>query len=131
MSDEFQGEPIRKNFGRWSVTPKCCCCAPRVIDEMLFDREETENTWDLSEFYDKENIGPPGGFWRLTNNYQSYVPEQKGCIDEEGKLLDLPESISSTSYKYDWLFKLEIGCPTGDGKQIEWPDNKKTSIYSC
>ncbi len=131
MSDEFEGEPIRKNFGRWSVTPKCCCCVPRELDRRLFDREDHENTWDLSEYYEQTGIGPPGGYWRLTNNYQNYVPEEKGCIDEEGRLTGLPQRISSDSYKYDWLFKLEIGCPKEDGINIEWPGNVTTRIYSC
>jgi hypothetical protein len=122
---------IRKNFGRWSVTPKCCCCVPELLDSFETGLPDEPIPWDLSEYYEKENIATPGSYWRLTNQYMSYVPEEKGCVDETGKLVGLPESIAPTSYKYLWIFKLEIGCLTEDGTQIEWPENKKTSVFSC
>jgi hypothetical protein len=62
----------------------------------------------------------------------SYVPERKGCVDGNGQLTGLPDSISPTSYKYMWIFTLELGChyPKNLNK-IEWADGSKTDVFEC
>jgi len=107
-----------------------CCCKPKVLATYTIPENTITNigTWDLTP-YQGDDMGTPGGYWRLRNNYMSYVPEQKGCIDKNGKLTGLPDSISSTAYKYTWVFTLEIGCPTEDGK-IKWPSGT-TDAYPC
>ena len=121
---------VRKN-GSLSVANangKCpdCCCKPKILATYTTD---DYGTWDLTP-YQGDHIGPPGGYWRLTNNYMSYIPEQHGCINEDGKLVGLPDSISTTTYKYTWVFELEIGCLTADGK-IKWADGTTTAAYKC
>lgn len=107
--------------------PGCCCCKPEEIGNYTV---YGKGTWDLTE-YQEDGIGQPGQYWRLRNNYMGYVPLQKGCVNENGKLVGLPESISSDSYKYTWRFYLETGCPTADGKKILWPNKEKTDIFAC
>ena len=109
----------------------CCgCCKPKVLGTYTVPENIATNigTWDLTE-YQAENTGPPGGYWRLTNNYMSYVPQQQGCIDKNGKLAGLPDSISSTAYKYTWVFVLEIGC-LAENNKIQWPDDT-TYVFDC
>ena len=110
----------------------CCgCCKPKVLATYTVPENIAANigTWDLTP-YQGDGIGPPGGYWRLTNNYMSYVPERKGCIDQNGKLVGLPNSISSTAYKYTWVFVLEVGCPAKDGK-IKWANGTTTDAFPC
>jgi len=125
---------VRKN-GSLSVfnadgTCPDCCCKPKVLATYTIPENIVSNigTWDLTP-YQGDDIGPPGGYWRLTNNYMGYVPQRQGCIDENGKLTGLPDSISSTAYKYTWVFVLEVGCPTKDGK-IKWT-NGTTNAFNC
>ena len=129
MSDE--NDTVRDCFGRWSVTPGCCCCRPELLDSFETGEEDVLEAWDLSEYYEQDGVATPGAYWRLTNQYMGYVPEQKGCVDANGRLVGLPKSISPSSYKYRWVFKLEIGCLTEDGRQIEWPENIKTAVFQC
>jgi hypothetical protein len=132
---------ILKN-GNFSVFNKngycyeCCqCCKPKTIATFtVAQNEATNRTWDLTP-YQKEGIvteNCPGQYWRLRNNYMSYVPERKGCIDETGRLVGLPNSISPTTYKYTWVFTLELGCrdPNNPNK-IEWANGTKTDTFQC
>jgi hypothetical protein len=103
-----------------------CCGKPKTIATWT---ASDYATWDLTP-YQGDDIGPPGGYWRLTNTYMSYVPERKGCIDANGKLVGLPSSTSTTTYKYTWWFVLEVGCRTKDGK-IKWADGTTTAAFNC
>lgn len=109
--------------------PGCCCnkCKPQLIASYIVSGQ---GTWYLDE-YRGDGVAKSGFYWRLRNNYMGYVPLQKGCVDENGKLLGLPSSISSDSYKYTWCFYLETGCPTEDGKKILWANNEKTPLFDC
>jgi len=102
-----------------------CCCKPKTIATWTTDNNEP---WDLTP-YQGDGIGTPGAYWRLTNDYMGYVPQRQGCIDKNGKLTGLPDSISPTAYKYTWHFVLEAGCPTRDGK-IKWT-NGTTNAFNC
>ena len=104
-----------------------CCCKPRVVATHTI--YNNYGTWDLTAYLGNE-MGPPGGYWRLTNNYMSYVPERRGCIDGNGRLVGLPNSISSTAYKYTWVFVLEVGCPI-ENNRIEWPGGRITNAFPC
>jgi hypothetical protein len=115
---------------------ECCqCCKPQMIATFIVPQNEnTDRTWDLAPFQNEgivtENC--PGQYWRLRNNYMSYVPERKGCVDENGQLTGLPDSISPTSYKYTWVFTLELGCRyRKNPNKIEWADGSKTDIFEC
>jgi hypothetical protein len=114
--------------------PCCICCKPETVAERTMEVYGDASTWDLTP-YQGNGIGAlecPDQYWRLINNYMSYVPERKGCVDSNGKLTGLPSSISSTSYKYTWVFKLQIGCLNPKNKsQIQWPDGSTSSVFNC
>ena len=125
-----KGKGLVRENGSLSVfnkDGKCpdCCCKPKTIATWTTSNNEP---WDLTP-YQGNDIGPPGGYWRLTNNYMGYVSQRQGCIDANGKLTGLPNSIAPTAYKYTWVFILEVGCPTGDGK-IKWASGT-TDAFSC
>lgn len=105
----------------------CCCCKPYLLDSFTTSNSQT---WNLSG-HQGNGVGKPKRYWRLTSNYSSYVPTKRGCVDENGKLVGLPSSISPTSYKYTWVFRLEIGCKRDDGT-IEFPSGTESaSLYNC
>ena len=106
--------------------PECCCCKAEVIASVTFNGT---GTWDLTP-YQGDGIGTGARYWRLRNNYMGYVPMQQGCINENGRLVGLPDSISSDSYKYTWTFVLETGCPDTDNK-ILWANGERSSIFQC
>ena len=106
--------------------PECCCCTSKVIASITFNGN---GTWDLTP-YQGEDIGLGSLYWRLRNNHMGYVPMRYGCIDGSGKLVGLPDSISSDSYKYTWTFVLETGCPDENGK-ILWANGERSSVFQC
>ncbi len=107
----------------WS---ECCVCKPYTLATWT---PSDYATWDLSE-YQGDGVATPNRYWRLTNDYSSYVPFQRGCVDKNGKLVGLPNSTSTTTYKYTWHFKLEIGCEDGD--VIRYPSGTESaSLYNC
>ena len=130
---------INKNGSR-NVTPSgnldvagenlhgsCCCCKPYTL--ATFTASDYA-TWNLSQ-YQGDGVAEPYRYWRLVNNYMSYVPQRQGCVDKNGKLVDLPSSISTTTYKYTWYFRLEIGCKDETGNYIKWPDGTTSYGYQC
>jgi hypothetical protein len=106
--------------------PECCCCTPKQIGSVTF---HGTGTWDLTP-YQGDGIGDGGFYWRLRNNYMGYIPMRYGCIDKNGRLVGLPDSISSDSYKYTWTFVLETGCPDENGK-ILWANGERSSVFQC
>jgi hypothetical protein len=118
--------------GKFDITPEamskgsCCCCKPYTLATFT----TIDGTWDLRP-YQRDGVALPNRYWQLTNNYTSYVPAQKGCVDKNGKLTGLPASISTDSYKYTWVFRLEIGCKDETGRYIRWADGTQTPIFSC
>ncbi len=103
----------------------CCCCKPYTLASFTTGG----GMWDLSE-YRGDGVAEPKRYWRLTNNYTSYVSVQRGCVDENGKLVGLPGSTSTTTYKYTWVFRIEIGCR--DGNIIRYPTGTESaSLYNC
>ncbi len=104
----------------------CCCCKPYTLASFT---ASDYATWNLSK-YQGDGVAAPNRYWRLINNYTSYVPVQRGCVDENGKLVGLPNSTSTTTYKYTWYFYLEIGCR--DGNTIRYPTGTESaSLYNC
>lgn len=118
--------------GKFDITPEdiskgtCCCCKPYTLATFttIYD------TWNLTQ-YQGDGVAKPNRYWQLTNNYTSYVPVKKGCVNENGKLVGLPDSISPDSYKYTWVFRLEIGCKDATGNYIRWADGSQTAIFQC
>ncbi len=117
--------------GKFDLMPKdsskgtCCCCKPYTLATHTTDG----GTWNLSQYHD-DGVAKPNRYWRLINNYTSYVPIQRGCVDENGKLVGLPGSTSTTTYKYTWTFRIEIGCK--DGNVIRFPTGtENSSLYNC
>ena len=105
---------------------ECCECKPYTL--ATFTTSNTE-TWYLNE-YMNDGAAEPKRYWRLINNYTSYVPIRRGCVDANGKLVDLPSFISPTSYKYTWTFRLEIGCK--EDNYIQFPSGTESaSLYNC
>jgi hypothetical protein len=104
----------------------CCCCKPYELASFTTVNE----TWNLTP-YQGNNVSEPNRYWRLTNNYTSYVPIQQGCVNQNGQLVNLPQSISPDSYKYTWVFRLQIGCKDSTGNYINWSDGSRTNIFSC
>ncbi|MDR1493992.1 MAG: hypothetical protein LBT05_14920 [Planctomycetaceae bacterium] len=126
-----QGRRMVAHSGRVDVSSgtqrgSCCCCKPYALATFTTDHE----TWDLTP-YQGDGVAAPNRYWRLTNNYTSYVPVKTGCVDADGKLVSLPDSISPTSYKYTWVFRLEIGCKGETGRYIKWQDETQSNIISC
>ena len=106
----------------------CCCCKPYTLARWS---ASDYATWDLSK-YQGDGIAEPNRYWRLTNNYTSYVPVQRGCVDKNGKLVGLPGSTSTTTYKYTWTFLLEIGCLDETGNYVKFPTGSEPkSYYNC
>lgn len=104
----------------------CCCCEPYTLATYTTGG----GTWSLTQ-YQGNGVAAPNRYWRLTNNYTSYVPIQRGCVDENGKLVGLPSSTSTTTYKYTWTFRIEIGCRDQDGN-IKYPTGTESgSLYNC
>ncbi len=66
----------------------CCCCKPYTLASFT---ASDYATWNLSK-YQVDGVAAPNRYWRLINNYTSYVPIQRGCVDEKGKLVGLPNS---------------------------------------
>lgn len=118
--------------GKFDLSPDdsskgtCCCCKPYTLATFstIYD------TWSLTK-YQGDGIAKPNRYWQLTNNYTSYIPVKRGCVNENGKLVELPSSISPDSYKYTWVFCLEIGCKDSTGNYIRWADNTQTAIFQC
>jgi hypothetical protein len=106
----------------------CCCCKPYTLK--TFTTELEQEKFDLTE-YQGNGVAEPDHYWRVTNNYTGYVPTVFGCVDENGQLVGLPDSVSSDAYKYTWVFRLEIGCKDETGNYIVWPAGSKTNIFSC
>jgi hypothetical protein len=109
-----------------SVHGSCCCCKPYLLASFT----TSNSTWNLTQ-YQGDNVAPSNRYWRLTNNYTSYVPIKTGCVNKDGKLVGLPSSISPDSYKYTWVFRLEIGCKDTTGNYINWADGSRSNIFSC
>lgn len=104
----------------------CCCCKPYTLATYTTDG----GTWYLSAYHGN-GVAKPNRYWRLTNNYTSYVPIKRGCVDENGKLVGLPSSTSTTTYKYTWVFRIEIGCKRDNGT-IEFPTGTESAnLYNC
>jgi hypothetical protein len=118
--------------GKFDIIPNdafkgtCCCCKPYTLASFI----SVDSTWNLRQ-YQSNGIAPSGRYWMLTNNYTSYVPSQKGCVDDKGKLVGLPSLIAPDSYKYTWVFRLEIGCKDSTGRYIKWADGSQTPIFQC
>jgi hypothetical protein len=104
----------------------CCCCKPYTLATFVTNG----GTWDLTPY--QGGIAKPNRYWRLTNNYTSYVPIQRGCVDENGKLVGLPDSTSTTTYKYTWTFRIEIGCSDEENNLIRYPTGTESvNLYNC
>ncbi len=113
-------------FDGAGVCLECCGCEPYTL--ATFTASDYA-TWDLSE-YRGDGVAAPKRYWRLTNNYTGYVPVQRGCVDQNGRLVGLPRATSTTTYKYTWVFRLEIGCK--DGSYITFPTGtESSSYYNC
>ncbi len=113
-------------FNSEGECPECCECEPYELTRFVTSNSET---WYLYD-YQVDGTAKPKRYWRLINNYTGYVPIQRGCVDENGKLVGLPNSISPTSYKYTWTFRIEIGCK--EGNYIKFPTgNESASLYNC
>jgi hypothetical protein len=117
--------------GGWSIfnadgkCPECCECHPYTLATFTTGG----GTWDLTPYQD-EKTAAPKRYWRLTNNYTGYVPVRRGCVDQNGKLVGLPDSISTTTYKYTWTFRIEIGCQ--EDTLIRYPTGTESaSLYNC
>lgn len=109
----------------------CCgCCVPREIARHTVTWSDRIRYWDLTE-YQGDNVGTGADYWRIINNYMAYVPVIKGCVDNNGRLVGLPNTISATAYKYTWVFILQVGCISEDGTKIIWPDNELTYVFEC
>jgi hypothetical protein len=110
--------------------PECCECKPLTLHSVNL---ASSMIWRLTEYYDKDHIAPPGTYWRLINNYTSYIPIEQGCVDANGRLVNLPASISPTSYRYTGtpIFRLEIGCQDKTRNYINWPDGSRSDIFLC
>ncbi|MDR2439735.1 MAG: hypothetical protein LBE12_10260 [Planctomycetaceae bacterium] len=78
---------------------ECCqCCKPKTIATFTVPQNENTNrVWDLTPYQGDGIVAQdcPGQYWRLRNNYMGYVPERKGCVDENGKIpsiLNFPQN---------------------------------------
>ena len=113
-------------FNSEGECPECCECEPYTLATWT---ASDYATWNLSQ-YQGDGVAKKKRYWRLTNNYTGYVPIRRGCVDEHGKLVGLPGSISTTTYKYTWTFRIEIGCR--DGNVIRFPTGtESSSLYNC
>ena len=92
-----------------------CCCKPKILAS--YTTNSANRTWDLTP-YQGDDIGPPGGSWRLRERAAGLV-YGSGTINGNGRLVGLPNSFT-TSYSYDGYMQLEIGCPQPNGS-IKWP----------
>ena len=112
-------------FNSGGECPECCECKPYTLATFTTGG----GTWNLTP-YQGDGIAKPKRYWRLTNNYTGYVPIRRGCVDANGKLVGLPSSISTTTYKYTWTFRIEIGCK--EGNYIKFPTgSENASLYNC
>ena len=131
---------VNRETGKWNVAESgkfdlttedasigsCCCCQPYTLTTHT---TSTTTAWNLSQ-YQGNGVATPKRYWRLTNQYTSYVPIRRGCVDKNGKLVGLPSSISATAYKYTWVFRLEIGCKVDS--YIKFPSGyENASLYHC
>lgn len=110
-----------------AFSPVCCCdkCQPKVIASKVTNAENP--VWDLTP-YQGPDMAPPGSFWRIIEVGfcfpWSYPWYGAGCVDEEGRLVGLPDEFVS-EYSYNGYLQLQIGCD-GYFAYITWPGNCQT-----
>lgn len=110
------------------------CCTPYVLASFTTNRN-TAPCWDLTP-YQGPGKATPCAFWRLIelgNCYPgSYPWYGAGCVDKEGRLVNLPSQFCS-NYYYNGYMQLQIGCRSASGTQINWPGTCQptSAVYSC
>ena len=123
------GKIIRKHKNARLVVCRICpCCKPKVIASAITNAQSGRREWDLTP-YQKEWIGLPGARWRLRDVGEAHhnnssascsgTVYRNGTIDDNGKLVGLPDKFTST-YSYNGYMELQMGCVREDGS-VEWP----------
>lgn len=91
---------------RSKCSDDCAECTPRVVAS--FTTNPSNPVWDLT-LYQSDGIGTPNRKWRLVERGE-LLEYQRGDIDENGKLVGLPNQFES-HYSYDGYMELQEGCP--------------------
>lgn len=98
-----------------------CNCAPKVIASFTTNRDQP--VWNLTP-YQGVGMGTPCGHWRVfeTSGRITYF---QGEIDQEGRLVGLPNEFRS-NYYYDGYMQLQEGCANeyyacSYDWDIQWP----------
>ena len=106
----------------WIADSCPCDCEPKIIAEWTTNGSTPQppGTVKCVDFtpYQGNCMGPPGGRWRSLEVGACLIRGGQGDIDENGKLVGLPDSYCS-GYSYNGYIKLEVGCRQPDGK-IKW-----------
>ncbi|MGN0880123.1 MAG: hypothetical protein ACI4WT_11835 [Oligosphaeraceae bacterium] len=119
------GRRTRRLILCWS----CPCCRPMVIGSCVTNgRNEETRIWWLTG-YQGDHIGFPGGRWRIRDVGEAHHRDrdadctgtiyQEGTIDDNGRLVGLPEKFVS-DYSYNGYMELQQGCVMPDGS-VRWP----------
>jgi hypothetical protein len=110
------------------------CCTPTVLGSFTTNRS-TAPCWDLTP-YQGPGKATPCSLWRLIEMGSCYPSSYPwygaGCVNAEGRLVNLPNQFCS-NYYYNGYMQLQIGCLSADGTQINWPGSCRTPTarYSC
>ena len=126
--------------GVYDEDGKCpeCCCKIKVLGS--FTTNSQNPVWDLTPFQGDDQASP-GAYWRLIEMGSCYPGSYPwygaGCVNEDGKLVGLPNQFTSGFY-YNGYMELQIGCENENDEHetsphIDWPGNCRTPtpVYSC
>jgi len=103
------------------ICDECPCdgCEPETLYDFLVDGREDSKLTKVSLIpWTGEDIGYPGGYWRLLETSDCYV-YATGEIDKNGVLVGLPRYFVS-EYHYMGHMLLQQGCEDEFGV-IHWP----------
>ena len=116
----FRGMAVMDDEGMALLCDECPCavCTPRVIASVSVDgRYEGENMVDFSRWRG-DGIGYPGAEWRVIE-VTDCIPYFRGVIDENGKLVGLPQRFES-EYHYRGYLEIQQSCRDEFGA-VTWP----------
>jgi hypothetical protein len=110
-------------------------CQPYVLfrTEIEVSPDNQKINYDLTP-YKGDAVAEPNRHWRLTVPYSIFEDGSglynflmSGCINANGKLVNLPKSLSFTVNKYQFTYiQIEIGCRCG---QMAKFTNNMVTIY--
>lgn len=110
----------------YTLKANCCSCdcEPMVIARYNIHGAYPErSSWDLTP-YQGEGIGAYCGKWQIMEVSYGLI-YASGEIDEKGRLVGLPDQVSS-NYQYTGYLELQQACCPNhkaccDAWEIEWP----------